>query len=168
MNESNLQVAVRQGKRLPAAALAAGEAPRALPVTAKLAPAKPDPISQTAGSAPRQSPPARDSGPAVLGLELLETSTLDSSRSVSGGKALGLFEYKVTSVERGSFSGDRIRIAHGIVWNGRSTSIASKQPGWHTSLEVVPISTYSSLEKLPLEDDLPEDRSVPIYVPKLN
>ena len=142
----------------------ASAAPKAIPVSA--ATEDPAPISKTVATATGGKPSA--GGPAVLRLELLKTSTLDSPRSAPGGRALGLFEYKVTGVERGSYSNEKIRIAHGIVWNGRFTSIAAKQAGWITSLELVPISNYPSLKSLPLEDDLPADSSVPIYVPKLD
>lgn len=162
-NDSNLLVAVQDGGELaskPVAAVASG------PPVVRAAPAEPAPLSRTVASLSSGTAPA--GGPVILRLELLKSSALDSPQSAPGGKALGLFEYKVTGVERGSYASEKIRIAHGIVWNGRFTSIASKQPGWTTSLELVPISTYASLEKLPLEDDLAADPSVPIYVPKLD
>lgn len=156
-NESNLLVAL-QNRTLASAV------PKAIAVGSAIE--SPAPISKTVATATGGTPSA--GGSAVLRLELLATSTLDSPRSAPSGRALGLFEYRVTGVERGSYSNEKIRVAHGIVWNGRFTSVAAKQAGWITSLELVPISNYPSLKNLPLEDDLATDPSVPVYVPKLD
>ncbi|MGI9244953.1 MAG: hypothetical protein ACR2RV_29390 [Verrucomicrobiales bacterium] len=159
-NDSNLIVAVRG--EAGAGELAA--APRAAPVRVLPDRVKPGerPVATLAGRTPAEG------GPVILSLELLEASTLETPQSISGGRSLGLFEYRVTAVERGAYGSEKIRVAHGIVWNGRFTGIAAKKRGWRTSIELVPISTYPQLLNLPLENDLPEDPDIPVYVPKLD
>ncbi|MFT4546485.1 MAG: hypothetical protein ACI8XO_001042 [Verrucomicrobiales bacterium] len=160
-NDSNLIVAERGGE---GARALAGAAPRAIPV--RVPSERPKPIERTVAAVAGQA--AAAGGAVVLSLELLKPSTLESPQATPGGKALGLFEYRVLAVESGSYPNEKIRIAHGIVWDGRFTGIARKEAGWSTSIELVPIATYPTLMNLPLENDLSADSDIPIYVPKLD
>ena len=81
--------------------------------------------------------------------------------------ALGVFEYEVVSVIRGTYPGKTIRIAHLIVMNNEFTTINQRAPGFRMSLEVEPLSKYPNLEKIQTIDDLDPAYDLDLFVPKL-
>jgi len=98
---------------------------------------------------------------------LRQKSAVKNLNEVTYRSALGVFEYDVIRIVNGSYPHARIRIAHLIVMNNRYTSINNCDPGSRMSLEVELLSKYPNLEKVQTIDDLPEDFSLPVYVPKL-
>jgi hypothetical protein len=122
-------------------------------------------------SAVREPASARRSAPGsdVIEVEvrLRQKSAAKSLNEITYRSALGVYEYDVLRVIRGDYPHPRIRIAHLIVMNNRYTTIHHRPLGGRMSLAVEPLSNYPNLEKVQTIDDLPEDFSLPVFVPKL-
>lgn len=119
---------------------------------------------------PDSTPVVTDLQPAVvdLTLRLVEKSELKNLADVPYNNALGVFEYVVVRDSMGNYPYDRIRVAHGIVFNRKYTSIASQQIGEEVTLRLVPLSTYRSLQTWQTVDDLRPNFELPLYTPKLD
>lgn len=105
-----------------------------------------------------------------LELKLVAKSELESLADLDYSNALGIFEYEVLKVRRGEYPFDRIRIAHGIVFAKKYTSVAGRQIGTETALTIVPLERYRTLSQWQVVDDLRQnlDLSQNIYTPKLD
>ena len=100
-------------------------------------------------------------------VSLRQKSAAKTLNEITYRSALGVYEYDVLRVLRGNYPHPRIRIAHLIVMNNRYTAIHHRPLGDRMSLAVEPLSKYPNLEKVQTIDDLPEDFSLPVFVPKL-
>jgi len=79
-----------------------------------------------------------------------------------------VFEYEVLEDRLGNYEKDRIRVAHGIVFNRKTTSAATREIGSEIALELVPLSTYPNLKSWQTVDDLRQNFELyPIYTPAL-
>lgn len=107
------------------------------------------------------------SPPLQLEVVLLRKSAVRNLSEVTYRSALGVFEYEVVSVIRGTYPGKTIRIAHLIVMNNEFTTINQRAPGFRMSLEVEPLSKYPNLEKIQTIDDLDPAYDLDLFVPKL-
>lgn len=103
-----------------------------------------------------------------LTLRLLEKSELRNLSDVPYRNALGVFEYEVVRDSLGNYPFAKIRVAHGIVFNRRLTSIAKQAVGDEITLRLVPLSTYRSLQTWQTVDDLRPNFEMPLYTPKLD
>jgi hypothetical protein len=103
-----------------------------------------------------------------LTLRLLEKSEIQNLTDVPYANALGVYEYEVVSDRRGNYPLTKIRVAHGIVFNRKHTSIARQGIGDVVSLRLVPLSSYRSLQTWQTVDDLRPNFEMPLYTPKLN
>ncbi|MCB1066392.1 MAG: SGNH/GDSL hydrolase family protein, partial [Verrucomicrobiae bacterium] len=77
------------------------------------------------------APTTLDAQPAEvdLTLRLLEKSTLQNLSDVPYNHALGVYEYEVVSDQMGNYPLKKIRVAHGIVFNRKFTSISKHEIG---------------------------------------
>ncbi|MGI8604281.1 MAG: SGNH/GDSL hydrolase family protein [Verrucomicrobiales bacterium] len=121
------------------------------------------------GESRTSSPSSLSDVSSVLDVEVVlrQKSAVKTLNEVTYRSALGVFEYDVVRVRHGFYNYPRIRIAHLIVMNNRYTAINDRPLGSQMSLAVEPLSKYPNLEKVQTIDDLPEDYSLPVFVPKL-
>ena len=103
-----------------------------------------------------------------LTLELIEKSEIKNLNDVPYRNALGVFEYKVLRDHLGNYPHDKIRVAHGIVFNRRQTSSARIQIGAQRSLKLEPLSKYPNLQTWQTVDELRPNFEMPLYTPRLN
>lgn len=103
-----------------------------------------------------------------LTLRLIEKSTLQNLSDVPYKHALGVFEYEVVGDRKGNYPLKKIRVAHGIVFNRKFTSIARSEVGSEITLRLVPLSKYRSLQTWQTVDDLRPNFELPLYTPKLD
>lgn len=103
-----------------------------------------------------------------LTLKLTEKSTLQNLSDVPYKHALGVFEYEVVGDRKGNYPLKKIRVAHGIVFNRKFTSIARSEIGDEITLRLVPLSKYRSLQTWQTVDDLRPNFELPLYTPKLD
>ena len=153
-NDSNLLVAVQ------------GKARKAEPVIT-VAATTPPTVEKVTPTVTADSLGGSVGGPADLVLKLVSKSDIGDAAS-GESKLLGMFEYEVVGVQRGSYPHKRIRVAHGVVWGGRATRALAREIGTTTSFQAVPISTYPLFAKVKVVDTLPPAADVPVYVPSLN
>ncbi len=107
-------------------------------------------------------------GPVTVTLKLLAKSSAGDPADVEGGRALGVFDYEVVAVHGGSYPHERIRVAHGIVWNRRQVGAANWEIGRTVALGLVPMSRYPALQRLPLVDSGRPMEGISLYTPRLN
>ena len=103
-----------------------------------------------------------------LTLKLIEKSTLQNLTDVPYKHALGVYEYEVVGDRKGNYPLKKIRVAHGIVFNRKFTSIARAEIGGQITLRLVPLSKYRSLQTWQTVDDLRPNFELPLYTPKLD
>ncbi len=103
-----------------------------------------------------------------LTLRLLEKSSLQNLADVPYNHALGVYEYEVVGDKLGNYPLKKIRVAHGIVFNRKFTSIARSEIGSEITLRLVPLSKYRSLQTWQTVDDLRPNFEMPLYTPKLD
>lgn len=103
-----------------------------------------------------------------LTMRLLEKSTIQNLTDVPYNHALGVYEYEVVSDKKGNYPLKKIRVAHGIVFNRKFTSIARSEIGKEITLRLVPLSNYRSLQTWQTVDDLRPNFEMPLYTPKLD
>lgn len=103
-----------------------------------------------------------------LSLRLLEKSSLQNLTDVPYKHALGVYEYEVIGDRKGNYPLKKIRIAHGIVFNRKFTSISKVEVGHEITLRLVPLSSYRSLQTWQTVDDLRPNFELPLYTPKLD
>lgn len=115
-----------------------------------------------------RAPAASQSSELELELKLVEKSELKNLSELDYSNALGVYEYEVMNVRRGSYPFDRIRIAHGIVFQKKYTSAAKREIGTGMALTVVPLSKYKTLSTWQMVDDLRMNGELSIYTPKLD
>lgn len=115
-----------------------------------------------------RAPADSQSSELELELKLVEKSELKNLSELDYSNALGVYEYEVTNVRRGSYPFDRIRIAHGIVFQKKYTSAAKREIGTEMALTVVPLSKYKTLSTWQMVDDLRMNGELSIYTPKLD
>ncbi|MCG8602394.1 MAG: hypothetical protein MI807_19775 [Verrucomicrobiales bacterium] len=115
-----------------------------------------------------RAPSASQSSELELELKLVEKSELKNLSELDYSNALGVYEYEVMNVRRGSYPFDRIRIAHGIVFQKKYTSAAKREIGTEMALTVVPLSEYKTLSTWQMVDDLRMNGELSIYTPKLD
>jgi hypothetical protein len=116
------------------------------------------------------APPADaddDGGELEVEISLRRKSEVRSLSEITYRSALGIFEYDVIRINRGSYPNKTIRIAHLIVRNNQYTSINGWTLGHRKSLLVERLSRYPNLLKLQTFDDLDPAYDLPVYVPKL-
>lgn len=103
-----------------------------------------------------------------LQLRLLEKSEITSLSNLDYSNALGVFEYEVVSDRRGNYPYDRIRVAHGIVFNRKYTNAARREIGSSITMTMVPLSKYRTLSTWQIVDELRPNFEMPLYTPKLD
>lgn len=103
-----------------------------------------------------------------LTLRLLEKSTLQNLADVPYNHALGVYEYEVVGDKLGNYPLKKIRVAHGIVFNRKFTSISRAEIGSEITLRLAPLSKYRSLQTWQTVDDLRPNFEMPLYTPKLD
>jgi len=118
------------------------------------------------------APPIRPGLPAddeELGVDvaLRQKSTIPNLGEITYRSALGIFEYDVLNVSRGSYPHKTIRVAQLIVMNNQYTPVNDWKPGRQTSFLLEKLSHYPNLLKLQTIDDLEPAYELPIFVPKL-
>ncbi|MEC5127781.1 hypothetical protein VSU19_13530 [Verrucomicrobiales bacterium BCK34] len=104
----------------------------------------------------------------ILDLKLVEKSSIENLSDLDYANALGIFEYEVLSDTKGNYPFDRIRVAHGIVFNRKHTSAANREIGSTIELNMVPLSKYRTLSTWQVVDDLRPNFEMPIYTPRLD
>ena len=109
-----------------------------------------------------------NSDPVDLVLRLVEKSEIKEMGQLEYANALGVFEYEVINDKRGNYKYDRIRVAHGIMFQRKPTSSAKRKIGETIDLTLVPLSRYPNLKTWQTVDDLRPNLDLPIYTPKLN
>jgi len=103
-----------------------------------------------------------------LQLRLVEKSELTNLSELEYSNALGVYEYEVLDVITGSYDKDRIRVAHGIVFQRKHTSSAKRAIGSEIALTLVPLSKYKNLQTWQTVDNLRPNFELPLYTPKLD
>lgn len=151
-NDSNLLVAAR------------GEARKAEPVLAVVAEVVSAPVAAVVVASEQGKVTG---GPVDLLLKLVAKPDLGNAAK-GESRLLGMFEYEVLSVQRGSYPHKRIRIANGIVWGGHATRAMAREVGATTQFRAVPISTYPVFAGVKIVDTLPPAADMPVYVPSMN
>jgi hypothetical protein len=104
----------------------------------------------------------------ILDLKLVEKSTIENLSDLDYSNALGIYEYEVFSNSKGNYPFDRVRVAHGIVFNRKHTSAARREIGSTIELNMVPLSKYRTLSTWQVVDDLRPNFEMSIYTPKLD
>ncbi|MEM0895971.1 MAG: hypothetical protein AAGJ79_03720 [Verrucomicrobiota bacterium] len=172
-SDSNLMRAVRKRplESGPAGPILAKLAPP--PAPKEVVPVKAKPVKVAARTAEQKKEPvpvvvegrtAKHTGGAIdVELRLVRKSALPAGTSRN---TFGVFEYEVLRVNRGSYGGKLIRVAHGLHWSGRVTATATKQLGSTTSVRLVPLSNYANLAFIPTVNDLGEDEGT-LFVAEL-
>jgi hypothetical protein len=155
----------RSGSRaVPARASSGGPPPGEPKETVRRAePAAP--AQRIAGTATDR--PDDDGGELEIEIALRQKSEARSLAEITYRSALGIFEYDVIRIHRGSYSSKTIRIAHLIVRNNQYTSINRWPLGHRKSLLVERLARYPNLLKLQTFDDLEPAYDLPVFVPKL-
>lgn len=130
------------------------------------------PVARTSSHRAATSAPGESSIAPVkevaLDLKLVEKSTIENLSDLDYANALGIYEYEVVSDLKGNYPFDRIRVAHGIVFNRKHTSAARREVGSTIGLTMVPLSKYRTLSAWQVVDDLRPNFEMPIYTPKLD
>lgn len=114
-----------------------------------------------------EAAPAASATSLQVEVALRKKSGIRNLSEITYRSALGIFEYDVIRVIRGTYTPKTIRISHLIVMNNRYTSIIDRPLGSTMTLEVELLSKYPNLEKLQTVDDLDPAYDLNIYVPKL-
>ena len=104
----------------------------------------------------------------ILDLKLVEKSRIENLSDLDYSNALGIYEYEVFSNSKGNYPFDRVRVAHGIVFNRKHTSAARREIGSTIELNMVPLSKYRTLSTWQVVDDLRPNFEMSIYTPKLD
>jgi hypothetical protein len=106
--------------------------------------------------------------PLEVEVTLKQKSAIPNLAEVTYRSALGIFEYEVVAVNRGTYQPKTIRIAHLVVMNNQYTSINERPLGYAMTLQVERLSRYPNLEKIQTVDDLEAAYDLPVFVPKLS
>ena len=104
--------------------------------------------------------------PVVVTLRLRKKSTVGHLKNIVYENALGVYEYDVVKVRRGTYPYRQIRIAHMVVMNRKPTRVSDYRIGRTLSLEVVPLARYPRLQTIQIVDNLPARYDLPLYVAK--
>ncbi|MCB1229612.1 MAG: SGNH/GDSL hydrolase family protein [Verrucomicrobiae bacterium] len=156
---------------LPKGMVRASKSEANLPTSATAAvPGYQHPVEENAAEPASVDPSALiKQAPVVdLTLRLLEKSTLQNLSDVPYSHALGVYEYEVVEDKLGNYPLKKIRVAHGIVFNRKFTSISRIEPGHEISLRLVPLSQYRSLQTWQTDDDLRPTFELPLYTSTLD
>ena len=79
-------------------------------------------------------------------------------------EALVLREYVVPPKKQERLGGERVRVAHWAVLDGRSQPLPEPKNGKRTLLVLEPWEAYPRLENAYLSDTLDPDPEIPLYV----
>ena len=120
------------------------------------------------GAATSGAPPLPAEDPLEVEVTLKQKSASPNLAEVTYRSALGIFEYEVVAVNRGTYEPKTIRIAHLVVMNNQYTSINERPLGYAMTLQVERLSRYPNLEKIQTVDDLEAAYDLPVFVPKLS
>jgi len=115
-----------------------------------------------------ESKPAAKGETVELQLRLVEKSEINNLSELEYSNALGVYEYEVLKDIRGNYDKDRIRVAHGIVFQRKHTSSARREIGSEISLTLVPLSKYKNLQTWQTVDHLRPNFELPLYTPQLD
>lgn len=147
------------------------------PVIAQAQPDPAQPESPRVSGGPRPPGPIRARILAPLGsagaseelqvkLILRKKSAIEDPAKVEGGTAFGVFEYEVERVYQGTYSHERIRVAHVLCLNAQPTAPNRFEEGKEYYFSLVQMGKYPSLGTIPMVSQLEEDRKLPIYICK--
>ncbi len=103
-----------------------------------------------------------------LRLRLVEKSEISNLSELEYSNALGVYEYEVLEDIKGNYNKDRIRVAHGIVFQRKHTSSARRGIGTEIALTLVPLSKYKNLQTWQTVDNLRPNFELPLYTPRLD
>jgi hypothetical protein len=126
--------------------------------------ADPAAAEKTVG-APRREP-GKTSEEVSVQIVLRAKSTIENLSEVSYDNAFSLYEYEVVKIEDGEYPYDKIRVAHMVVLHKKFTGARNFEVGKTYHLTLVKQSKYPRLERVQLDDDLPMDLDLPIYICK--
>lgn len=131
---------------------------------------KPDQKAADAGSESiRKATPVegKNHNKLTVTLRLTAKSNFEAPAEVTYRNALAVYEYEVVRVDKGQYSLPKIRIAHMVMLDRKILNPRDWKIGRTLSLDLVPLATYPSIEKIQTLDELPEDPSLPLFCPKL-
>ena len=106
-------------------------------------------------------------GPVDVRLRLLRKSKVEHINNVTYDHCLALYEYEIIRLESGTYPYKTIRVAETGVFNRRRMKALGFQIGLERSLKLDPLSFYPNLEQWQLNDDLPLNPGMPIYIPSM-
>ena len=110
----------------------------------------------------------KGNAPVDLVMRLVRKSEIKNPNTAPYDRSLGMFEYEVVKVRNGVYPFDRIRVAHGIMFQRRLTSSARRKIGDSIELTLVPLKKYPNLKRWNMVDQLPQNLALPVYTPKLD
>lgn len=112
--------------------------------------------------APLGSPEASDE--LQVKLVLRRKTAIEDPGKIEGGSAFGLFEYEVEKVYQGTYTHERLRVAHLLLLNAQVTAPNRFEPGEEYYLHLVRMEKFPSLAKIPLVSGLEADEKLPVYI----
>lgn len=102
--------------------------------------------------------------PIEVFIKLIKKTKVTNLNEVIYEKAFAVYEYEVLKVERGKYPYDKIRVAHMIVMNRKFTGAVKHHIGKKFSIKLAPLDNYKRLKLIQIEDNLPSNFKLPIYI----
>jgi hypothetical protein len=107
--------------------------------------------------------------PVTVSMRLIAKSIVDDISEVTYRRAIGISEYEVLSVSKGSYPFKKLRLAEFVVEKRVIVKrVVNRRIGKVRDLTLVPLSNYESLERLETVDDLEINFDLPVMIPKFD
>jgi hypothetical protein len=100
-------------------------------------------------------------------IRLRAKSSFKTPREVTYRNALALYEYDVVRVVRGKYPYKTLRLAHLVMHQRKIMGAVNWPIGKTLDVELVPLSSYPTVEKIQMQDDLELAPELPIFIPKM-
>jgi len=101
-------------------------------------------------------------------IQLVRKSEFATPSQITYNSAFGIYEYDVIRVFHGSYTHEKMRVAHPVVWGRKIQPCRNWPVGKRLIVELVPLANYASLANTVQQiDELPAAPELDIYIPKM-
>ena len=117
----------------------------------------------------KEDPPAEEKPSAFTAeIKLLRKSEFTAAE-ITYNNGLAIYEWEILRIIKGNFSARKVLVAHAVVRNRRMTSECNLKLGRTYIVELVPLSTYPSIQRWDTVDKISDDNDFTrsIFIPKM-
>jgi hypothetical protein len=146
----------------------------AIPYLKKVQPTRPvkevvTPVAPKARIIPDEPTTEPDSAALTAEIKLVKKSDFATPAEITYNNALAVYEWEILRIIEGTHSSRRILVAHTVVRNRKITSERDLKIGKTYIVQLVPLSTYPTVENWETIDKISKDHDLQntVYIPKM-